>query len=128
MAYIQRNINPCLRSVGDCAVRALAVATNKSWEETYAELCMLGFQMCDMPNSNEVISAFMRKNGFQKRLIPNYLPDRYSIQDFTNDNPYGVYVLGTGSHVVAVVDGDYIDIWDSGDEIPIYFFTKGEFQ
>lgn len=126
MAYIHRNLNPCIRSVGDCAVRALSAVTYRSWEETYSELCMLGFQMCDMPNSNEVITAFMRKNGFQKHLIPDELPVRYTIADFCDDNPRGIYVVGTGTHVVAIIDGNYIDIWDCGNEIPVYFYAKGE--
>ena len=42
------------------------------------------------------------------------------------DNPEGKYLLATGTHVVTVIDGDYYDTWDSGDEIPIYYFTKEE--
>ncbi len=128
MAFIQKNTNPCIRSVGDCAVRALAEVTKQSWESTYRELCDLGFNMCDMPNSNEVIHAFLRKRGFKKELIPDFLPEYYSIADFAEDHPRGCYVVGTGSHVVAVIDGHYIDVWDSGNEIPIYYFQKGEMQ
>ena len=40
--------------------------------------------------------------------------------------PKGTYVLGTGNHVVAVVNGDYYDMWDSGDEIPAYVWYKKE--
>ena len=32
------------------------------------------------------------------------------------------YLIGTGSHAVAVIDGDYYDSWDSGNEIPAYFW------
>jgi hypothetical protein len=27
---------------------------------------------------------------------------------------------------VAVSDGDYFDTWDSGDEVPVYYFEKDE--
>lgn len=123
MAYIQRNLNPCIRTVGDCAVRALAAATYSTWEDTYDDLCTTGFQMCDMPSSNEVISAYMRKRGFKKHLID--IP-RYTIAEFADDHPKGVYVLGTGTHVVAVIDGNYIDVWDSGCETPVYYYEKGD--
>lgn len=38
----------------------------------------------------------------------------------------GRYLLALDQHVVAVVDGDYYDTWDSGNEIPIYYWMKGE--
>ena len=40
------------------------------------------------------------------------------------DNPYGRYILATGEHVVAIENGDYYDTWDSGDEIPIYYWKE----
>lgn len=57
-------------------------------------------------------------------VIPNSCPDCYTVSDFTVDFPKGKYLLGTGSHVVTVADGNYFDTWDSGNEVPIYFFTK----
>jgi len=36
--------------------------------------------------------------------------------------PKGTYIIGTGSHAVAIINGDYYDSWDSGDEIPSFFF------
>ena len=41
---------------------------------------------------------------------------------FCEKYPTGVYVIGTGTHAVAVVDGDYYDSWDSGNEVPSYFW------
>lgn len=41
--------------------------------------------------------------------------------------PRGRYIVGTGNHAVAVVDGDYYDSWDSGNEILSFFWRmKGE--
>jgi hypothetical protein len=33
-------------------------------------------------------------------------------------------MLATGTHVVAVIDGNYYDTWDSGDEVPIALWKK----
>ena len=57
-------------------------------------------------------------------LIPNSCPDCYTVRDFCFDNPRGAFLLATGSHVVTVIDGDYYDTWNSGSEVPIYFWTK----
>lgn len=48
----------------------------------------------------------------------------YTVGDFASDHPRGRYVLGTGKHAVAIVDGDVIDSWDSRGEIPKYYFVK----
>ena len=38
--------------------------------------------------------------------------------------PTGKYIVATGTHAVAVVNGDYYDAWDSGHVMPIYYYTK----
>jgi hypothetical protein len=53
-------------------------------------------------------------------MIPE--KEGYTIRDFCRDHNKGTYILATGTHVVAVKNGDYIDTWDSGAEIPIFYF------
>lgn len=47
-----------------------------------------------------------------------------TVKDFCKENPIGTYILAISGHVVAVIDGDYFDTWDSGEEIPIYYWKK----
>lgn len=47
------NPNPTGRSVGDCAIRAVAKALSITWEEAYALIAANGFAMGDMPSSND---------------------------------------------------------------------------
>jgi hypothetical protein len=122
--YINFNPNPKLKRVGDCVVRAICKATNQSWEDTYIQVCLQGLKMSDMPTSNSVWGAYLKSKGYLQVTIPNTCPDCYSIRDFCEDNPKGTFVVGTGTHVVAIVDGDYYDAWDSGDEIPVYYFRR----
>ena len=82
--------------------------------------------MYDMPSSNAVWMAFLKSQGYQKMLIPNSCPECYTVRDFCEEHPRGRYLLATGTHVISVIDGDYYDTWDSGDEIPIFYFTKEE--
>ncbi len=88
------------------------------------EIVLQGFMMHDMPSSNAVWSAYLHKNGFERRTLPNTCPDCYTIKDFTQDYPKGEYLVATGTHVVAIKDGNYYDTWDSGNEIPIYYWKK----
>lgn len=71
---------------------------------------------------NAAFGAVLRQHGFERKIIPNTCPDCYTIKDFCRDNPEGVFVVGTGSHVVAVIDGDYIDSFDSGDLLAIFYW------
>lgn len=123
--WIRFNENPVARNVGDCAVRAVSVALGVDWETAYAILCANGYRMADMPSSNSVIAATLREYGFNRAVIPNECPNCYTVGDFADENPVGVYVLGTGNHVVAVVDGNVVDSWDSREEIPQYYWYRG---
>lgn len=124
--YIEWNNNPVGRRVGDCSVRAVSKALDIDWEKAYAMTASNGFAMGDMPSSDSVWGAVLRQNGFRKQAIPNTCPDCYTFADFAKDNPKGIFVLGTGTHVATIVDGDLYDSWNSSDEIPIYVWYKEE--
>ena len=44
--------------------------------------------------------------------------------DFAAEHPSGTYILALSGHVVCVMDGDYYDTWDSGGEVPLYYWRK----
>lgn len=120
----QHNPNPNGKLVGDCTVRAISTALDESWDDTFFGLCLQGLIMADMPSANAVTTAYLKRKGFKRRTIPETCPDCYTVKDFCADHPRGVYVLGMGTHVVAVIDGTYWDSWDSGNETPVYFFLR----
>lgn len=123
MAYIQYNPNPCGRAVGDCSVRAIAKALDVDWETAYIQLIVAGFSMCDMPSSDSVWGAVLRRNGFHREAVQEVYGE-YTAEDFLMDHPVGTYVLGFGGHVATAVDGDLYDSWDSSRELPQFFWTR----
>lgn len=124
--WIKYNPNPVAARVGDCAVRALAKALGIDWEKAYLLLVKNAFLMGDMPSGNNVIGAVLRQNGFKRYIVPNECSDCYTLKDFCKEYPKGLYVVGMDGHIVTVVSGDYYDAWDSGNEAPIYYWTKEE--
>lgn len=122
--YVRYNPNPNASLVGDCVVRAVSAVTNQDWDSSYINLCMQGFMMGDMPSSNQVWGEYLKSKHFSKHVIPDTCPQCYTVKDFCSDHPHGTYVLATGSHVIAVIDGDYLDSWDSGSEVPVYLWKK----
>ena len=47
MAWIEYNPNPRRNRVGDCAIRAIAKATDQDWEMAYTGLYVKGYSMGD---------------------------------------------------------------------------------
>ena len=121
--WIEYLNNPLGLRVGDCVIRAISKALDKSWEEIYMNLCVQGFMMGDLPSSNAIWSAYLKHKGFRRRTIED-CPDCYDVENFCEEHKKGIFVLGTGSHAVTVIDGNYFDAWDSGKETPVYYFEK----
>lgn len=122
--YIHKNNNPDGSYVGDCTIRAISEVLGYSWDKVYWDLAIKGNLLRDMPSSNNVWGAYLKGHGFRREIIPDSCPLCYTVKDFTYDNPKGKFILATGTHIIAVVDGDYIDTWDSGNEVPIYFWRQ----
>ena len=124
--FVSYNPNPVGLKVGDCVVRALSKALGQDWEQTYIDLCVEGCLRCDMPSANAVWGAYLRRKGFERDIVPNSCPDCYTVEDFCADHPNGTYILALDGHVVSVVDGQYFDTWQSGREVPIYYWHRKE--
>ena len=123
--YSYFNPNPIKnKRVGDCVIRAISKALNQPWEETYIELCLLGYIAGDLPSSNKIWDTYLTSHGFARHIISAECLDCYTINDFCEEYPQGIYIIGTGTHAVCVVDGTIFDTWMSGDETPIYFYKK----
>lgn len=121
--FIYQNPNPVNNLTGDCVIRAISIATNHSWDYVYLDLALYGYYRKDMQSSNNLWDDYLYDKGFRRYIIPNDCRC-YTVRDFCADNPEGTFILATGTHVIAVIDGDYYDTWNSGNEIPIYYFKK----
>lgn len=125
MSYANYNPNPAGRSIGDCVVRAVAKAVGTDWDTAYVALAAVGLDAKDLPNADAVWGSYLRRHGFRRKTIEDDTRDGYTVADFAEDHPEGTYVLSMpGRHVVAVCDGAYYDSWDSGNELPTYYYEK----
>ena len=118
--FIETNPNPNGSYASDCMVRAISIATNKSWNETYINLCLTGLMMYDMPSSNRVWSEYLRSEGYTCHTVN----DIDTVRDFCNEYFRGTYIIVAGTRVIAVKNGNYYDTSDSGDETPMYYWIK----
>jgi hypothetical protein len=118
------NPNPKKKIVGDCVIRAVSLALGESWQDVYSDITVKGFILADMPSSDAVWGSYIRGKGFKTRVLPDTCPACYTLREFCEDHPKGTYIVKLDNHVVTVIDGDYYDTWDSGDLIPIFYYTK----
>ena len=124
--WVYANPNPCRREEPDCVVRAVCIATGRDWDEVHWDLCILSHYECTMPSVNWLWELYLKKNGFEKFLLPEACPTCVTVREFARLYPKGTYVIGTGTHAVCVRDGNWIDLLDSGEEVPTYFYRKKE--
>lgn len=121
--WIKYNPNPRGNSrAGDCVIRGITKLTGKPWEDVYTELSIYGYSFGDWGNSNAVFDAYLRDQGYKRSVIPNTCPNCYTVNQFCEDNPNGCFLVCTGRHVIGIENGDYFDSWDSGSEMPIYYY------
>lgn len=120
--WIRCNPNPLGKQTGDCVVRAIAIATGRSWRNVYRDLCEVGEIECELPNSNFIWGTYLKDLGAEQFLLPEACPACITVRAFSERYPEGTFVIGTGSHAVAVIDGDWYDSWDSANETPTYFW------
>ena len=122
--YVNYNPNPKAARVGDCVIRAISKVLNQTWEKTYIMLAVYGFMLADLPSANHVWGRYLMDNGFKRHLIPDSCPACYTVKNFADEHPEGIYLLALNGHVVAVENGCFFDSWNSSDEVVIYFWEK----
>lgn len=105
------NANPLGRHVNDCSVRAISLATEQSWDDTYIEL-----------------SNFARKQGItfsETEFINEYLAERYErfcpdekiikVKDFLNLGLQGRWLITMSGHITCAVNGICYDTFDPSE-------------
>ena len=117
------NANPVNNTVGDCTVRAISKVLDQDWEKTYIDLCLQGYIMCDMPSANRVWGAYLKSKGYKRQLIDDDR-ENYNVETFCTEHQNGRYILAISGHVVAAINGYYYDTWNSGGEVPVYYWYK----
>lgn len=92
------------------------------------QLCLEGYALGDMPSSNAVWISFLLNNGFEEHSLSTMCKDCYTLEKFIKDIGVGKYIVGDGSHVVAVIrepndpEAKFYDSWNSRNIVPIYYF------
>lgn len=105
------NANARGRFANDCVVRAISLAENKTWNETYDEL-----------------SEIAQENGIildDVNFVEPLLDSRYERQcydhiyvgEFVEDHPKGTFLITMNGHITCCIDGILYDTFDCRNRI-----------
>lgn len=122
--WVPFNPNPCRAEEADCVVRAISAATGLEWDEVHLELCEMSRERCTMPSVNWLWGLWLVEHGFEPVRVSAF--PNCTVREFCRKHPDGIYVIGTGTHAVAAIGGDWLDTSDSGDETVNYAFKRGK--
>lgn len=107
------NLNPKLKKVSDCTVRAFALAHNINWYKAY-----------------DILSSYAREECIiidDVDFIDDFLSNRYDYKCFKCDNisiklrevaviyNKGVFLITMPGHITCMIDGIVYDTWDPSD-------------
>ena len=105
------NANARGRFTNDCVIRAISLAEDKTWNETYDEL-----------------SEIAQRNGIildDVQFVEPLLDSRYErmcfnetyVGKFIEEHPKGTYLITMKGHITCVIDGVLYDTFDCRDRV-----------
>lgn len=109
--------------VGDCAIRAVAIATGTDYQETRKQLWEISLENGKLPNDDETTQEFIKRKNFVKKVISKGI----LLGDFPfNERKTFVVLVKVGyqRHLVAVDQGLVRDTWDCRDRFVMTVWMK----
>ena len=129
--YYQPNEKDVKDKFGDCTVRALSKALECSWLEAYDAMVPICREeqvsnIFDVPAKNR--APLLARLGFTYTGVSvKRGGKRPTVNSFAQAHKEGRYIAIVARHVVAIVDGQYFDTWDSGTcSLYGYYKLSGE--
>lgn len=98
--------------IGDCVIRAIAIATQQDYKKVWSDLFELGKEMGFMPNSEQTYLKYLADNGWNEIKLGKKLV-RLSFSEVTEMSKDKFIICSTAGHLVAMKDGNIFDTYDS---------------
>lgn len=105
--YKYYNANANNNFVNDCVIRAISVAENKSWGDTYDDLSRIAKKNGILLDDVNFVEPLL---DYRYTRITTYPGD--TVQDILEDYPIGVYLVTMSGHITVIKDGIVYDTFD----------------
>ncbi len=128
--YYQPNKKDVKDQYGDCTIRALSKVLDCTWLEAFDKTIPL----CRKYQCTNVFDTPIKtRREILKQLGFDYYgisvrdgSKRSTVSEFAKEHPTGRYLANVSHHVVAIVNGQYYDTWDSGHKSLYGYFIKAK--
>ncbi len=115
----------------DCVVRALTKIFNATWLQIFDALVVIARRKQCPLNSMPCYNELLVEHGFRYVELQSYLKEErrqslykpITLREFVRKYPKGTFFVELNRHCVAVKDGKYYDVWDSGAK-QVYGYWK----
>lgn len=108
--YKYHNANSQGNFVNDCVIRAISVAENMNWGDTYDDLSRIAKKNGILLDDVDFVDPLL---DYRYNRIP-LLYDMY-VGEFVEENPFGVYLITMPGHITVLKDGIIYDTFDCRD-------------
>ena len=106
------NANPYGRRVNDCTIRAISVAENKSWGDTYDELSRIAKKNGILLDDVNFIEPLL---DYRYNRVVTY--PKETVGEFVDRHPIGTYLITMQNHITVSKDGTVYDTFDCRERI-----------
>ena len=105
------NANAKGRFTNDCVIRAISLAEDKTWNETYDELSEIaqrnGIILDDVQFVEPLLDSRYERMCFREKYVG----------EFIEEHPKGVYLITMKGHITCVINGVLYDTFDCRDRV-----------
>lgn len=115
MEYKNYNANPKQRKTGDCVIRAISVAFDQSWEDTYTDLFNTALKYCYAISCKDNFKKYLDIRGYKMHKMPVHEDGKkYTISDFidTHGDTDKTYLILIRGHLTVVKQNVLYDTWN----------------
>lgn len=121
------NANPTGKEIGDCSIRAVAVALNVSWLEAFDLQTAKARILYGEMSEPEVVGEVLKEHGFEEKKVSNRKgTKRPTLVTLIKENPNCIIVGQIANHFAAVRDGKVRDLWNSSERSLYKYWIKKE--
>ena len=105
------NANVKGRFTNDCVIRAISLAEDKTWNETYDELSEIAQRNGIILDDVEFVEPLL--DSRYDRICYN---SKY-VGEFAEEHPKGVFLITMKGHITCCIDGIIYDTFDCRDRV-----------
>lgn len=115
MEFIMYNNNPKNKRTDDCVIRAISLALNKTWADTFRSLAEFSIRQGLMINDTRNYKKYLNYLGLEAEKMPKHYDNtRYTIREFCDEIAKAdkTYILSVAKHLTVVKNKKLYDTWD----------------